>query len=266
MKCLVIIPTYNERDNIEQIIFEVLKQSDILDILIVDDNSPDKTYEIVESMISSSRAFVPLDKECNDDNQCYQAEAEKKNSLAASRLYLIKRDAKLGLGSAYVAGFNFAIENKYDCIIQMDADFSHDPAEIPNLINEIYHHDLVIGSRYIVGINVVNWPLFRLILSYFASKYVQFITWMPIKDPTGGFKCIKISALKAINLENILSDGYSFQIEINYRIWLQKLQIKEIPIVFTDRRSGQSKMSKKIVREAIWMVWKLKIYSIFKKL
>ena len=235
MKCLVIIPTYNERENIELMISEVLKQNEILDILIVDDNSPDGTSEVVEKLISN-------------------------------RIHQIKRPCKLGLGSAYVTGFKYAIEKGYDYIIQMDADFSHDPAEIPNLLKEIEQNDLVIGSRYVVGINVVNWPLSRLILSYFASKYVLFITWMPIKDPTGGFKCIRSSALKSIDLDQILSDGYSFQIEINYRIWLKKLKIKEIPIVFTDRRSGQSKMSKKIVREAIWMVWRLKLYSMLKKL
>ena len=246
MKCLVIIPTYNESENIEQIIFEVLKQNDDLDILIIDDNSPDRTYEIVERMMV--------------------VETHENASSHSKRIKLIKRQSKQGLGSAYVTGFKYAIEHNYDYVLQMDADFSHDPADIPFLLEEIQHNHLVIGSRYIVGINVVNWPLSRLVLSYFASKYVQFITWMPIKDPTGGFKCIKVSAIKSIDLDKILSDGYSFQIEINYRIWLKKFKIKEIPIIFTERRFGQSKMSKKIVREAIWMVWKLRIYSLFGKL
>ena len=237
MKSLVIIPTYNEADNIKQIIFEVLKQCEGLDILIVDDNSPDKTYEIVEDLA--------------ENNDC---------------IHLIKRAGKAGLGSAYVRGFKYAIENQYDCVIQMDADFSHDPAVIPQMLAEIQQADCVIGSRYSTGINVVNWPLSRLILSYCAAHYVKFITRMPIADPTGGFKCIKISTLKSIKLDAIMSDGYSFQIEMNYRIWKKKMKIKEIPIIFTDRRSGQSKLSKKIVREAIYMVWKLKLYSIFGKL
>ena len=259
MKCLVIIPTYNESENIKQIILDVLKQSNVLDILIVDDNSPDKTYQIVEKLASEIDEY-----KTSPTNKEIQVLVSQINE--SSRINLIKRECKLGLGSAYVTGFKYAIKNGYDYIIQMDADFSHDPAEIPRLLEEIKNNDLVIGSRYIVGINVVNWPLSRLILSYLASKYVQMITWMPVKDPTGGYKCIKISALKSINLNEILSDGYSFQIEINYRIWLKKLKIKEIPIVFTDRRVGQSKLSKKIVREAIWIVWKLKIFSILGKL
>lgn len=237
MKCLVIIPTYNESDNIKQIISDVLKQNNDLDILIVDDNSPDKTYEIVENL-----------------------------SIQNQRIFLLKREGKLGLGSAYVAGFRYAVEKGYNYIIQMDADFSHDPNEIPYLLKEIENNDCVIGSRYISGINVVNWPLSRLFLSYGASKYVRIITGMKIKDPTGGFKCIKTSTLKEINLDKIISDGYSFQIEINYRIWVKKLQMKEIPIIFTDRRSGQSKMSRKIVREAITIVWKLKLLALLNKL
>jgi dolichol-phosphate mannosyltransferase len=237
MKCLVIIPTYNESENILQIVKAVLSQIDTLEVLIVDDNSPDRTWEIVESLAKEN-----------------------------PRVHLIKRAGKLGLGSAYVAGFLYAIENQYDAIVQMDADFSHDPADIHRLIAEIQDSDLVIGSRYIHGINVVNWPLSRLILSYGASKYVRLITSMPIKDPTGGFKSIKVDTLRSIALEKILSDGYSFQIEINYRTWIKKLKIKEIPIIFTDRRSGHSKMSKKIVREAIFMVWKLKFLAIFNKL
>ncbi|MCL2063327.1 MAG: polyprenol monophosphomannose synthase [Candidatus Cloacimonetes bacterium] len=262
MKCLVIIPTYNESENIKQMIFEVFQQSASLDILVVDDNSPDETFKIVEEFIQEREKDIknsPISLKSEDM-------IEHLSQNETQKLFLLKRDAKKGLGSAYVEGFKFAIERNYDFIIQMDADFSHDPKEIPNLLKEINQYDLVIGSRYIMGTNVVNWPLSRLILSTFASKYVQLITWMPIKDPTGGYKCIRISALKLIDLDRILSDGYSFQIEINYRIWLKNLLIKEIPIVFTDRRVGQSKMSKKIVREAVWMVWKLRIYSFFKKL
>ena len=237
MKYLVIIPTYNELENIFQIINNVLLQSRYLHILVVDDNSPDKTYEVVEELASAN-----------------------------NRIFLIKRAGKFGLGSAYVEGFKYAIENKYDYIIQMDADFSHNPVVIPKFMEEIKEYDCVIGSRYISGINVVNWPLRRLILSYFAAQYVKVITGMPIKDPTGGFKCIKSSVLKEINLDKIMSDGYSFQIEINYRIWLKKFKMKEIPIVFIDRRVGQSKLSKKIVKEAIFMVWKLKLFAMFKRL
>ncbi len=237
MRWLVIIPTYNEKANIEPIIKEVLIQNEILDILIVDDNSPDKTFEIVEQL------------QQNND-----------------RIKLLKRAGKLGLGSAYVEGFKYALEHSYEGIIQMDADFSHDPKVIPEMLEEIKDYDYIIGSRYISGINVVNWPLPRLLLSYFAAMYVRVITGMPIKDPTGGFKCIRSSVLRKLHLNKIMSDGYSFQIEINYRTWLRKFKMKEISITFTDRRSGQSKMSKKIVHEAITMVWKLKLYAILKKL
>jgi len=229
MKALVIIPTYNEKENISNIITAVLDQDKSIDVLIVDDNSPDGTSDIV-------------------------ADLKQKNK----RINLITRSGKLGLGSAYVTGFKWAIEQKYDYIFEMDADFSHDPIVLPEMLETIKDYDLVIGSRYIKGINVVNWPLMRLILSYGASKYVRFITCMPINDPTGGFKCFRREVLETIDLDGILSDGYSFQVEMNYRTWLKKFRIKEIPIVFTDRRSGQSKMSKKIVREAIYMVWKLR--------
>jgi dolichol-phosphate mannosyltransferase len=237
MKALVIIPTYNEAENAAAIIAEVLKQDKNLDVLIVDDNSPDKTGQIVMDL-------------------------KKKNK----RIHLLEREGKQGLGSAYVAGFKYAIENKYDYIFEMDADFSHDPVVLSQMLVAIENNDLVIGSRYIDGINVVNWPLHRLMLSWFASKYVRVITGMLINDPTGGFKCFRREVLESINLDSILSDGYSFQVEMNFRTWLRKFRILEIPIVFTDRRSGQSKMSKKIVREAIWMVWKLKYLAIRKKL
>lgn len=233
MKALVIIPTYNESENIAAIIKAVLKESTELEILIVDDNSPDGTAKIVTEM---------------------QKENQKIN--------ILQRNGKMGLGSAYVAGFKFAIEQKYDYILEMDADFSHDPDEIPRMLKEIKDNDLVVGSRYLNGINVVNWPLRRLILSYFAAKYVRFITGMPLNDPTGGFKCFRREVLEKIDLDDIISDGYSFQIEMNFRTWCNNFRIKEIPIIFTDRRSGHSKMSKKIVWEAIFTVWKLK----FKKL
>ncbi len=237
MKALVIIPTYNEADNILAIMREVLKQNSDLEILVVDDKSPDKTAELVETEM-----------------------------LKNKRIHLLKRSGKLGLGSAYVAGFKYAIEHQYDFIFEMDADFSHDPEVIPVMLKEIEDHDLVIGSRYCGGINVVNWPLRRLLLSYFAAKYVWFITGMPINDPTGGFKCFRRQVLESIDLDSIHSNGYSFQIEMNLRTWIRNFRIKEIPIVFTDRRSGQSKMSKQIVHEAIWMVWKLKFMAMRNKL
>ena len=227
MKALVIIPTYNEAYNISAIIKAVLAQDPNIEVLIVDDNSPDGTSKIVEEM---------------------------KNS----KIHLITREKKMGLGSAYVEGFKFALKKSFDFIFEIDADFSHDPEVIPIMLKEIQENDLIIGSRYLKGINVVNWPLRRLFLSFAAAKYVRFITGMPINDPTSGFKCFHREVLENINLDEILSDGYSFQIEMNFRTWVKKFKIKEIPIVFTDRRSGQSKMSKKIVREAIFVVWKLK--------
>ena len=237
MKALVIIPTYNEADNVSAIIDEALKQDKNLEVLIVDDNSPDGTSKIVE-----------------------------KKQIKNIKIHLLKRAGKMGLGSAYVAGFKYALEQNFDYIFEMDADFSHDPAVIPDMLKEIKDNDLVIGSRYLGGINVVNWPLRRLMLSFFAAHYVRFITGMPINDPTGGFKCFRRKVLETIDLDKILSDGYSFQIEMNFRTWRRKFKIKEIPIVFTDRRSGQSKMSKKIVREAIFVVWKLQFLHLKKKI
>ncbi len=233
MKTLVIIPTYNESENVSAIIDAVLEQEKNIEILIVDDNSPDGTAKIVK-------------------------EKQEKNN----RIHLLEREGKMGLGSAYVAGFKFALENKYDYIFEMDADFSHDPKDIKIILAEMENADLVIGSRYIEGINVVNWPLRRLMLSVFASKYVKWITRLPLRDPTGGFKCFRKKVLKKIDLDDIMSDGYSFQIEMNFRTWKDNFKIKEIPIVFTDRRSGQSKMSKKIVYEAIFVVWKLRFKTL----
>lgn len=229
MKSLVIIPTYNEADNIAQLIEQVLPQDPGIEILVVDDNSPDNTSGIV-----------------------------RKIQQDQPRVHLLSRAGKLGLGSAYVEGFKYGLARDYDAMFEMDADFSHDPQMIPKMLAELEKSDLVIGSRYIKGINVVNWPLSRLILSYMAAFYVRAITGMPVKDPTGGFKCFRREVLQAIDLDGILSDGYSFQVEMNYRTWLLGFRIKEIPIIFTDRRSGQSKMSNRIIREAIYMVWKLR--------
>ena len=233
MKTLVIIPTYNELNNIQKLIPEILENYPELNLLVVDDNSPDGTANIIE-------------------------EYSKKDS----RVHLIKRNGKLGLGTAYVAGFKYAIANNYDSIIQMDADFSHDPTEIKNFLELIPIYDLVIGSRYIYGVRVINWPIRRLLLSYFANLYTRIITGLPVKDGTGGYKCIRKEVLQSIDLDKIHSNGYSFQIEINFLAWKKNFKLTEMPIVFVDRVKGSSKMSKKIVYEAVFMVWKLRLKSI----
>jgi dolichol-phosphate mannosyltransferase len=181
------------------------------------------------------------------------------------KIHLIRRERKMGLGTAYVRGFKYAIEQKFDYVFEMDADFSHDPNEIPNFLKAIEEADLVIGSRYSNGVNVVNWPMKRLLLSYFANIYTKVITGLPITDATGGFKCYRREVLENIDLDIIKSNGYSFQIEMTFHIWKKGFRIKEIPIIFVDRRSGTSKMNKQIVREAVWMVWKLRLQSIFDK-
>jgi len=232
-KVLIIIPTYNEKDNIQKLIREIHSLDPGVHILVVDDNSPDGTGGIVKQL---------------------------KNEVP--NLFLIEREGKLGLGTAYVTGFKFALENGYQFIFEMDADNSHDPKEIPCFLEAIKDADLVIGSRYCKGVNVVNWPLSRLILSIFANQYTHFVTGLPIHDSTGGYKCFRREVLEAIDLNEIRSGGYSFQIEMNFKTWKKGFRIKEIPIVFIDRAIGKSKMSRKIVREAVWMVWKLKIRSI----
>jgi dolichol-phosphate mannosyltransferase len=233
MKTLVIVPTYNEIENIESLVEIVLSKSDKIEILVLDDSSPDGTGKRVKLMQSSE-----------------------------PRLHLIERPGKMGLGSAYVAGFKFALERDYDYIMEIDADFSHNPNDVTRLIEAAESKDLVIGSRYCNGVNIINWPFKRLLISYFASKYVRVITGMPIKDPTGGFKCFRRKVLESINLDKILSDGYAFQIEMNFRAWVKGFRIKEIPIVFTERLNGVSKMSRNIVWEAAWMVWHLQIMKL----
>ncbi len=237
MKTLIIIPTYNEINNINRIIKTVLSQDLSLEILIVDDNSPDGTGEAV--------------KKLQDED---------------SRIHLLEREGKMGLGTAYICGFKYAIENSFDLIFEMDADFSHNPTEIPNFLESIKENDLVLGSRYIQGVNVVNWPLRRLILSYGANVYTRIITGMTVKDATGGFKCFRREVLEAIDLDKIHSNGYTFQIEMTYKAWKKGFRIKEIPIVFIDRVQGQSKMSRKIIFEAIFMVWKLRFLSLVGRL
>ena len=235
MKTLIISPTYNERKNIKQLVDMGIGENPELHLLIVDDNSPDGTGEKVKKL-----------------------QPEYKN------LFLETRPKKSGLGTAYIFGFKWALEKKYDNIIQMDADLSHNPKDLPRMVNNLQKYDLVIGSRYINGISVVNWPLRRLMLSYGANAYSRVITGMPIMDGTGGFKAWKSSVLSSIDLDSVKSQGYSFQIEMNFRAWVKKFNIKEIPIIFSDRTIGQSKMSKTIVYEAIFMVWRLRIWKIFK--
>ena len=235
MKTLIISPTYNERKNIKQLVDMVIGENPELHLLIVDDNSPDGTGEKVKKL-----------------------QTEYKN------LFLETRPKKSGLGTAYIFGFKWALDKKYDNIIQMDADLSHNPKDLPRMVNNLQKYDLVIGSRYINGISVVNWPLRRLMLSYGANAYSRIITGMPIMDGTGGFKAWKSSVLSSIDLDSVKSQGYSFQIEMNFRAWVKKFNIKEIPIIFSDRTIGQSKMSKTIVYEAIFMVWRLRIWKIFK--
>ena len=236
-KKLIIVPTYNEIENIEKLIKQINKIDPSADILIVDDNSPDGTGEQVIKLTDEFR-----------------------------NLFLIQREGKFGLGTAYVAGFKYALQNGYELIFEMDADFSHDPHEIPNFLEAIKSADLVIGSRYIKGVNVVNWPLSRLLLSIFANKYTRIVTGLPLHDSTGGYKCFRREVLEAINLEEIRSGGYSFQIEMNFKAWKLGFQLKEIPIIFIDRAVGKSKMSKQIIREAVWMVWKLKFKSLLGRL
>lgn len=228
MKALVIIPTYNESENIPSLLDIVLDQDPGLEVLIVDDNSPDGTAGLVKEIMPSQ-----------------------------ARVHLLERPGKMGLGSAYVSGFKYALSKGFEYILEMDADFSHNPQDLPRLLEAIKDHDLVIGSRYSNGVNIVNWPIKRLLISYFASKYVRFITRMPIKDPTGGFKCFRRNVLESIDLDKILSDGYAFQIEMNFRAWAKGFRIQEIPIVFTERLNGVSKMSRHIVWEAAWLVWHL---------
>lgn len=235
-RALIIFPTYNERDNIEKIVHAVLPMDPRINVLIVDDNSPDGTGEIADKLASQE-----------------------------SKVHVLHREKKEGLGRAYIAGFKWAIEQKFDFIFEMDADFSHGPEYIRDFLREIQNNDLVIGSRYISGVNVINWPMSRLLLSYYANAYTRVITGLPLRDATGGFKCFRREVLEAIDLDDVRSSGYSFQIEMSMRAWKKNFRIKEIPIIFVDRVAGTSKMSKRIVREAIWMVWLLRIRAMFGK-
>lgn len=237
-RALVIVPTYNERENIERLIATVLAQDASLDILVVDDGSPDGTGEIADRIAAQN-----------------------------SRVHAVHRPKKMGLGTAYLTGFRWALERDYAYVFEMDADFSHDPAHLPQFLNAIQDCDLVLGSRYRNGrVTVVNWPMTRLLLSYFANIYARVVTGLELGDATGGFKCFRRSVLEAIPLDEVRSNGYAFQIEMSFRAVRKNFRITEIPIVFVDRTDGVSKMSKHIVREAIWMVWRLRWWALTGKL
>jgi dolichol-phosphate mannosyltransferase len=233
VKALVIIPTYNERENLVPLLKRIFSEGLSLEVLIIDDNSPDGTGAVADEIAASD-----------------------------PRVHTMHRAGKMGLGSAYVAGFQYALQRDYDAVFEMDADFSHNPDSLPEFLRELETADLVVGSRYLHGVTVVNWPLNRLILSYGANLYSRIITGLPLKDATGGFKCFRREVLEALDLSRVRSDGYGFQIEINFKAWRKGFRIREIPILFVDRRAGESKMSRRIVWEAAWMVWRLRILDL----
>ena len=230
LKGLIIFPTYNEKENIEPITKAVLELPYRFEVLIVDDNSPDGTGKIADKMAENDH-----------------------------RIHVIHREKKMGLGRAYISGFEWGLKRDYDILFEMDADFSHRPEYLHVFMREIKTNDLVLGSRYINGVNVVNWPLTRLLISYFANIYSRIITGLPVCDATGGFKCFRRRVLKAIDFDKVSSEGYTFQIEMSLRAYIKGFKIKEIPIIFYDREKGTSKMSIRIAREAVWKVWKLRI-------
>lgn len=230
-RALILIPTYNEAENLGNLVPQVLQQDPRIEILIIDDNSPDGTGRLADDLARN-----------------------------LSRLHVLHRPAKQGLGKAYIAGFQWALERGYDFVFEMDADFSHDPEHLPQFLTAIESADLVLGSRYLNGkVTVVNWPMARLLLSYFANVYARWVTGLSIWDLTGGFKCFRRRVLEAIDLSAVRSNGYAFQIEMSVRAWRKGFRITEIPIVFVDRTEGQSKMNRAIVREAVWMVPRLRL-------
>ena len=232
-RALVVVPTYNERTNIPLLVPAILLQDPRLEVLVVDDSSPDGTGQLADDL-----------------------------ARADSRVHVMHRALKEGLGKAYLAGFRWALDRGYDYVFEMDADFSHDPKFLPEFLRAIEDADLVVGSRYKSGVNVINWPMSRLLLSIGANQYARVVTGLPLADSTGGFKCFRRRVLESIQLERVKSNGYAFQIEMSFLAWKKGFRIREIPIVFTDRVEGQSKMSRKIVREAIWMVWWLRLRSL----
>ena len=235
---LVVMPTFNERDNLPRIVPRVLEQDPRLEILVVDDNSPDGTGRIAEQMAAEN-----------------------------PRIHVLHREGKQGLGKAYVAGFKWGLESDFQLFFEMDADMSHPPGAIPEMIEASQRHAVVVGSRYVGGrVNVVNWPISRLIISLFGSLYARVITGLPIADCTGGFNCFRRTVLATLDLDLIEANGYAFQIELKFRAWKRGFGITEVPIVFTERTEGESKMSKSIVREAIWRVWRLRLLSMTRRL
>ena len=237
-RLLVVVPTYNERVNLPLVVPAILQQDPRIDVLVVDDNSPDGTGQLADELAAST-----------------------------PRVHVLHLPAKSGLGKAYLAGFQWALANRYDLIFEMDADFSHDPKFLGDFVRAAADADLVIGSRYRAGVvNVINWPISRLLLSIGANQYARWITGLPLADSTGGFKCFRREVLEAIDFEKVRSNGYAFQIEMSFRAWKKGFRLVEVPIVFTDRVEGQSKMNKRIVREAIWMVWWLRLQSLIGRL
>jgi dolichol-phosphate mannosyltransferase len=235
---IVVVPTYNECENLPQIVPAILGVDERFDVLIVDDNSPDGTGRMADEM-----------------------------AAADPRVHVLHREKKQGLGRAYLSGFGWALERDYRWVFEMDADFSHDPKFLLDLLAGSEAADLVVGSRYARGnVNVINWPMSRLLLSWFANKYVRWVTGLPLTDATGGFKCFRREVLQAIPLDRVASNGYAFQVEMSYRAWKKGFTLGEIPIVFVDRVEGHSKMNKRIVREAIWMVWWLRLQALLGKL
>lgn len=237
-RALVVMPTYDERENLRLIVPEILNQDEGIEVLIVDDNSPDGTGELADELAARE-----------------------------ARVHVMHRPAKQGLGTAYIAGFKWALKRDYTYVFEMDADFSHNPGHLPEFLGLARDegYDLVLGSRYLNGVTVINWPMSRLLLSYFANKYARWVTGLPLTDSTGGFKCYHRRVLEGIDLDSIRSEGYSFQIETSFRAWRQGFRIGEMSIVFSDRSEGQSKMSGRIIWEAVWMVWKLRLRRILRR-
>ncbi len=237
-RALVVVPTYNESENLPRLLPAILAQDPRLEVLVVDDASPDGTGDVADRIARSDR-----------------------------RVHVLHRSDKLGLGTAYLAGFRWGLERGFSVLLEMDADFSHDPAHLPRFLEAIERYDVVLGSRYLQGrVTVVNWPMGRLLLSYFANIYARWVTGLPVADATGGFKCFRSEVLTAIDLNSVESNGYAFQIEMSFRAWKKGFRIAEIPITFVDRDTGESKMSKHIVREAVWRVWQLRLLSLMRRL
>ncbi len=237
-RALVVMPTYNEFSNLSEIVPQVLEQDERIDVLIVDDNSPDGTGKLADELAG-----------------------------AEPRIHVLHRAEKLGLGTAYLAGFRWALDRDYEYVFEMDADRSHDPKHLPEFLRAVENADLVLGSRYLYGrVTVVNWPMPRLFLSYAANIYARVITGHGLCDATGGFKCFRRRVLEAVDLAAVRSNGYAFQIEMSFRAYRQGFKIKEIPIVFVDRSEGESKMSHAIIREAVWMVWRLRFQALLRRI